>query len=57
MKHRHLLALGLWLAIAGAGSKAHAWPRGVVEDYTLVERSELIVVGHMVEGSICVCAS
>ena len=34
-------------------SQAVAWLRPVYEDTVIVERSELIVTGHLVKNSIC----
>lgn len=42
----------LLLILLSCSSACYAWPRASYEDAVVIERSELIVVGHLKEGSI-----
>ena len=49
---RKMAFLAALLALLFCAQISHAWLRPIFEDATVVERSELIVVAHLKEGSI-----
>jgi len=52
MRNRYLIMLLTGLAMALMACPASAWLRPIYEDAIVVERSELIVIGHLKQGSI-----
>lgn len=52
MSNKHLNIEIAWLIVAILTQPAYAWLRPVYEDAVVVERSEMIVIGHLKEGSI-----
>ena len=52
MKNKFLIVVCVCLLVAVLSQPAAAWLRPLYEDAIVVDRSELIVIGHLKEGSI-----
>jgi hypothetical protein len=52
MKYRHMILVPILLAAVAVNPSAYGWMRPLYEDATVVDRSELIVIGHLKDGSL-----
>lgn len=52
MKYRRVIVVLLVLAAVAVNPSAYGWLRPSYEDATVVDRSELIVIGHLKDGSL-----